>query len=232
VRRSTLLADSEPADPGPELGTRELKKRRTRQLLNETAWRLFAERGFEHVTVAEVARTAGVSEATVFNYFPTKEALVFDGMLAYEQRLLDAVEGRDVGETALDALARFLTDGADHAAADGVGEMIAVTARMMAASPALRARQEVILADHARALAQLLALETGADAEDPGLQASVHALQGVHRTVLDGTRRAALAGERGERLAASVRSVVAAAVMPVAEGLGGYARRLRESPTG
>jgi hypothetical protein len=58
-------------------------------------------------------------------------------------------------------------DGADHALADGIAETIAVTARMVAASPTLRARQEEILAGHARALA-----ETGGDAADPGLQAA------------------------------------------------------------
>ena len=52
---------------------------------------------------------------------------------------------------------------AEVARADGVGETIAVTARMMAASPSLRGRQEEILAGHTRAHAQLLAAETGGD---------------------------------------------------------------------
>ena len=59
-----------------ELGLRERKKLRTRQLIAETAMRLFVERGFDAVPVAAVARAAEVSEATVFNYFPTKEDLV------------------------------------------------------------------------------------------------------------------------------------------------------------
>ena len=59
-----------------ETGLRERKKQQTRQLLAETARRLFAERGFENVSIVEIARAADVSEATVFNYFPTKEDLV------------------------------------------------------------------------------------------------------------------------------------------------------------
>ncbi|TMM00918.1 MAG: helix-turn-helix transcriptional regulator, partial [Actinobacteria bacterium] len=58
-----------------ELGLRERKKQRTRELIEATARQLFIERGFEAVPVAEIARAAEVSEATVFNYFPTKEDL-------------------------------------------------------------------------------------------------------------------------------------------------------------
>ena len=67
-----------------ELGLRERKKLRTRQLIAETARRLFAEHGFEAVPVTAIAREAEVSEATVFNYFPTKEDLVYGRMEAFE----------------------------------------------------------------------------------------------------------------------------------------------------
>src|SRR5580698_4647663 len=49
-----------------------------RQQLSDTATRMFLERGFDRVRVAEVADVCGVSEKTVFNYFPVKEALVMD----------------------------------------------------------------------------------------------------------------------------------------------------------
>src|ERR1035438_305362 len=62
----------------PSTGLRELKKARTRRLIADTAARLFAERGYEHVAVSDVAREAEVAEQTVYNYFRTKEQLVTD----------------------------------------------------------------------------------------------------------------------------------------------------------
>src|SRR6267142_6660729 len=69
-----------PADQAE--GLRERKKRLMRQQLSDTATRMFLERGFDQVRVAEVAEACGVSEKTVFNYFPTKEALVMDRLEA------------------------------------------------------------------------------------------------------------------------------------------------------
>src|SRR5580658_4099873 len=75
-----------PWAPGAEApdagGLRERKKRLMRQQLSDTATRMFLERGFDAVRVAEVAEACGVSEKTVFNYFPTKEALILDRLEA------------------------------------------------------------------------------------------------------------------------------------------------------
>src|ERR1700757_144741 len=70
-------ADGLGIDPVAE-GLRERKKRLTRQLLSDTATMLFLERGFDGFKITEVAEACGVSEKTVFNYFPTKESLVLD----------------------------------------------------------------------------------------------------------------------------------------------------------
>ncbi len=59
------------------MGLRERKKRETRRRLLETATTLFSERGFDQVSVAEIADAADVSKMTVFNYFDSKEDLVF-----------------------------------------------------------------------------------------------------------------------------------------------------------
>src|ERR671934_2382459 len=91
-----------------EVGLRERKKQRTRQLIAETARRLFSERGFDGVTVAEVAAAAEVSEATVFNYFPAKEDLFYSGLEAFEEELLAAIRERQPRESILAAFGRFV----------------------------------------------------------------------------------------------------------------------------
>src|SRR6516165_3876082 len=91
-----------------ELGLRERKKLRTRQLIAETARRMFAEHGFDAVPVTAIARAAEVSEATVYNYFPVKEDLVYQGMEAFESELLAAMRDRPAGESFVAAFGRFV----------------------------------------------------------------------------------------------------------------------------
>src|ERR1700733_4617045 len=78
------LPDSAPAQvPGhPGEGLRGRKKRLMRQPLSDTATAMFLESGFDGVRVTEIAAACGVSEKTVFNYFPVKEALVMDRLEA------------------------------------------------------------------------------------------------------------------------------------------------------
>ena len=213
------------SDVAGEEGLRERRKQRTRRLISETAWRLFADRGFDQVTVADVARAAEVAEATVFNYFRTKEALVFQGMEAFEAALLEAVRSREAGETPVAAVGRFLRDRGRAALDPEIGDVIVAGARVVEASPTLRVREAEILDGHARALARLLAEDTGAALDDPEPLAAAHALIGLHRTILQSTRRAALAGLRGQRLADEVQDHIGRAVAVVARGLQDYGRR-------
>src|ERR1700740_1199949 len=78
-------------------GLRERKKARNRRHIADTAARLFAERGYEHVTVTDVARAAEVAEQTVYNYFPAKENLVTDREDQIQDRLCDLIRSRPPG---------------------------------------------------------------------------------------------------------------------------------------
>lgn len=78
-------------------GLRERKKRQTRQYISDVATGLFIERGFDTVTVAEIADAANVSVNTVYNYFPAKEDLFFDRSAGLVDRMVRWVRGRNKG---------------------------------------------------------------------------------------------------------------------------------------
>lgn len=88
------------ADPG----LRERKKQATRELISSVATGLFIQRGFEEVTVAEIAEAAGVSKMTVFNYFPRKEDLFLDRHADRLAELISVVRSRPTGVSAASAL--------------------------------------------------------------------------------------------------------------------------------
>jgi AcrR family transcriptional regulator len=204
-------------------GLRERQKQQTRQLIFETASRLFAERGFDAVTVAEVARAADVSEMTVFNHFPTKEDLCFAGMEFFEERLLDAVRGRAAGVSALEAFRRLIVDGSSRLAAEENAEMIAKAAALIGGSPALQVREREIVARYTQRLAELLAAETGARPDDVEPWGVASALMGAHRALVGYVRSSVLAGRRGPKLAAQARSQARRAFARLDSGLADYA---------
>jgi AcrR family transcriptional regulator len=206
-----------------ETGLRERKKERTRQLIRDTAVRLFMERALARVTVAEIARAADVSEATVFNYFPTKEDLVYGQLKAFEAKLLDAVRDRPAGESALVAYARFLSSVRGLMTEQHGPEQVAAWARLILDSPALVSREQEIIARFTESLAQLLAEETGARPGDLRPWVAAHALIGLHRTLLDYVRREALAGRTNPGLARSLRPQGERAVAHLEHGFGDYA---------
>jgi AcrR family transcriptional regulator len=95
------------------IGLRELKKARTRQLIADTAARLFAERGYEHVAVTDVARAAEVAEQTVYNYFPAKEQLVTDREQQVQDQLDDLIRSRPPAVSPAAAIRGFVLESVD-----------------------------------------------------------------------------------------------------------------------
>jgi len=208
-----------------ELGLRERKKHKTRQLIAATARELFAQRGFENVSVAEIARAAEVSETTVFNYFPTKEDLIYQGLEAFEDELLQAIRDRPPGEGVLQAFGRFILQPRGLLAADdrASADALVSVSRLIASSSALTAREQQILTRYARSLAALLAEETGASPGDLTSQVVANTLIGIHRAVLDYVRQRITADPAGpRRLARVLQADCQKALDLLAAGLAGY----------
>lgn len=196
-------------------------KQQTRQLIADTAFTLFAERGFEGVPVAEIARQAGVSEATVFNYFPAKEDLIYGRMRGFEADLLAAVRERPRGQPVLDAVREYLLTRKGLLANPDpeAGARLRALSRIVTASPALRARERQIYDEATSALADLIAAETsaGPDAVEPWVIAN--ALTGVHRALVGYVRRRILAGADPSALAEETRSQTRKALDALEQGL-------------
>jgi AcrR family transcriptional regulator len=212
-------------------GLRERKKQQTRQLIADTARRLFAERGFEGVTVVEVARRADVSEATVFNYFPTKEDLFYSGLEEFEEKLLAAVRERKPGTSVLAAFRDFMLvergvfDMKAAGGDDEATERVRTITRVITESPALLARERQVFDEYSSSLAALIAEETGAVAGDVLPAAVANALIGVHRSLIDYVRERTMAGARASQISRGVRAQAKTAFAQLEEGLADFAVR-------
>jgi AcrR family transcriptional regulator len=206
-------------------GLRERKKQQTRQLIADAARRLFADRGFDTVTVAQVARASNVSEVTVFNYFPTKEDLFYGGMEFFEEELLDAVRERAPGESVLEAFRRPVLEGLKRLAASETADVITAAGSLISASPALEAHEREIVARYTRLLADQLVEEAGAKPGDVEAIGVASALMGVQRALVGYVRSSVLGGRRGPKLVADARSQAVRGFGRLEKGLADYGRR-------
>ena len=176
--------------------------------------RLFATRGFDHVTVAEVAEAAEVSEKTVFNYFPTKEDIFFDEVPARLAVLAAAVHQRAPGQSAIGALRELQAKEAPRL----TSEQFATFARILEESPALRAKELDVMRSFSEALAEALRGALGVSELDARVAAT--ALVGVHWQFFRLARRQALAGRHGPAAARQLKSDLARAYELLENGLG------------
>jgi AcrR family transcriptional regulator len=211
------------ADRGP--GRRELRRQETRARIVDAAAELFAERGFDAVSVMEIAKRAGVVEKTVFNHFPVKEGLVFDADPPMRAALLDAVRRRPSGESVSAAAGSFVVSAVgllgSPEAADGVARM----AQVVRGSRILQVREREILGELTNSLADLIAEETGARAGQVEPWLAAHAVLGLYASLLELARDRVLDGIGGPELTAELLRQGRRGLSLLQFGLAGYAKR-------
>ena len=139
-------------------GLRERKKQQTREKIERVALQLFAERGYDQTTLAEIAEAADVSPRTIFAYFESKEDILFCDEPAMFERLRDTLEQRPAGATTVDALREFVSS------FDKYDEQTRLRKRIIGANEGLR------LSERARsaAMEELVAASIAQDLGDVG----------------------------------------------------------------
>jgi AcrR family transcriptional regulator len=204
-------------------GLRESKKRRTRETIAQAAAELFQERGFAAVTVDDVARAADVSRQTVFNYFPTKEQMLFDRDEEISAALLALVRGRPDGATLLSAFRRHTHEFWERFGRilDGGGNTHGFW-EIVEASPGLRDYAETSFARQAMSVGKELAREWDRPLDDPICHALARALCGVNVAILTCGLSRLAAGEDQTRVVADMIEQADQAYDLVEQGLGGY----------
>lgn len=200
-------------DTGESL--RQRKRRQTRGVIAHAAMRLFADRGFDQVSVADIASAAGVAEKTVYNYFPVKAEIFFDEADDILAELLAAVQYRAAGQSALDAVATFLAGRGEWAAGRRPDQPTSRFRQLIAESAALQAQRRLMFARYETALAGMLAKETGVPA------GSVQPF--IAAVALIGALRAAFESHPDPG-----QDPASAALGLLAGGLGSYATRASE----
>ena len=202
------------------LGLREQHKRRTREVIGSAAMSLFFEHGYDAVTVADIARQAGVSVATVFNYFDTKEDLFFDEVDPLQAVLAAAVRTCPPGASVLlalqDQVVYQLTAGRTEADAEEVVRFHAA----IVDSADLQRREQHIQLSRRQVLTQTLAeiLGTGA----PALTAELAAAQYLAAEAVIGAelRSRLLGGQPLTEALAALQPLIAEVFSTLRTGLG------------
>ncbi|MER7836901.1 helix-turn-helix domain-containing protein [Streptomyces sp. NPDC096040] len=156
----------------PLVGRRERKKAATRKALADAALEMFLERGYDQVSVKDIAEAADVSTTTLFKHFPSKEALVFDMDADREAALVAAVRERAPGTSIPQALRTHMLSARSFR--PEYAQQLATFHRLVNSTSALVEYHRRMWMRHERALAEAIAAELGAAADDPACAALAH----------------------------------------------------------
>ena len=203
-------------------GLRERRKQETRQAISNIATQMFVDRGFDEVTIAEVADAAGVAKMTVTNYFPRKEDLVLDRAEAIEDHLAGVIAARAPGESMLAAIRRDYAEAVARADVT-LGLSSPAFAGMILNSPVLVSRVREMLDRREQLLGDAIAAETGTDGPEQRLVAVL--LASVHRVLAAEATRRSLEGQPREQICAVLADAATRAFDLLEPSLGRYGIR-------
>ncbi|MEJ8659797.1 TetR/AcrR family transcriptional regulator [Streptomyces sp. MS1.AVA.4] len=207
-------------------GLRERKKRQTRQHISDVATGLFMERGFDAVTIAEIAQAADVSVNTVYNYFPAKEDLFFDRETALVDRLARWVRGRDEGESAAVAVLRELRTEVEAVSPQvGLMEGYDRFLRVIHGASTLQSRVLTFQREIVDRLARTLREETGAAPDDPMPALMAGQINWLYETAMGAIGREMMAGRRPVEVSREVLVLLDVMEELLGERVLGYAVR-------
>ncbi|BBZ28916.1 TetR family transcriptional regulator [Mycolicibacterium madagascariense] len=213
-----------PSSTAGETGLRERKKRMTRQALIETAEAMFAERGFDAVTVAEIAAAVNIAAKTVFVYFPAKEDLVFHDEDSIRDQLVARISGRAPGQTPLDAVADLLHE-MMAASTKGPENELDHLLRTVGDSAVLQARMRLMWERFETAIAVELARESGDHPYSAPPRVAAAQLTMLYRMLASPELLDFIRSKPKSRRRAAFRQWFDEAVQAVGRGIADYARR-------
>jgi AcrR family transcriptional regulator len=198
-----------PADP--HTGRRERKKAEVRQRISDAATALFLHRGFDQVSVSEVAEAADVARPTVFAHFPRKEDLFFDRYPEMAGQLTRAIRERPAGTSAISALRdTFVAVAQAGQAPYGLQQDMIPWWKTVAASRALQARARELADQLSTDLAQAMAA-TGTAEPELAAALAVAAYRTVHleaiRCILTGEDAATVTARHPGRIRSALSTV-------------------------
>ena len=202
-------------------GLRERKKRETRETIARAAWKLFKRRGFDEVTVADIAAAAGVSEKTVFNYFPAKEDLVFEAGMQRTAALIDAVRSRPEGTSIVAPFRQWTMDYLDRIEHEPVEEVTRIP-KLVMRSDQLRARLFIGWEQEASLLGPVIAEQVGERPDSVLPVVVARTLAWTHRVIFRAAFTRLIAGEDQATVAADLRVQAKAAYDLLEHGLADY----------
>jgi AcrR family transcriptional regulator len=205
-------------------GRRERKKRATRDAIFVAARTLFMKKGYDAVTVAEIAEAADVSEKTVFNHFATKEDLALAGGEERLAKTVEALKLRFPDQSVVDVFRRTTGQMIDTIEVEPVDEILAVP-RMVRGSKALQDRMLVAWEREAATLTPAIAEAAGVDEDDMVAAVVARTLAWTNRLIFRAAFRALLDGEDQKTVAARLRVEADRAYDQLSRGVADYGVR-------